>query len=75
VSEFLTQEQVNELPAGSEVELTWSGGNGPWRYRIVIDPDGTRCVDTIYRDPIDFVGDRPPFTTVRLVAASEERTA
>ena len=68
MTEPLTQEQVDELPEGAEVEITWSGGNGPHRYLIAIDVNGTRCVDTVYCDPIDFVGPDRPFTVVRRVS-------
>jgi hypothetical protein len=33
-SELLTQEEVDALPDGAEVIITWSGGNGPWIYKI-----------------------------------------
>lgn len=64
MSEFLTREQVADLPEGAEVEVVWSGGNGPHRYRIV-HVNGEVCVDNIYQDPLTFVGDEQPFTTVR----------
>lgn len=35
MSDFLTQEQVNELPIGTRVEVVWSGGNGPHEYQII----------------------------------------
>lgn len=31
---LLTQEEVNGLEEGTEVMVLWSGGNGPWRYKI-----------------------------------------
>lgn len=34
LSDALTQEQVDALPEGAEVVVTWSGGNGPHRYTI-----------------------------------------
>lgn len=34
MSEFLTEEQVAELPEGAKVVITWSGGNGPHTYEI-----------------------------------------
>lgn len=30
----LTQEEVDALPAGTEVVITWRGGNGPHEYAI-----------------------------------------
>lgn len=35
----LTQEQVNALPEGTAVIVTWSGGNGPHRYTIGVKHD------------------------------------
>jgi hypothetical protein len=64
----LTEEEVAVLAADTEVEVTWSGGNGPHRYRIWIDRDGMRCVDNIYHDPLDFIGPEQPYTVVRLIA-------
>lgn len=34
MSEFLTGEQVAELPEGTKVIITWPGGNGPHTYEI-----------------------------------------
>lgn len=34
MSEFLTEEQVAELPEGTRVVITWSGGNGPHTYEV-----------------------------------------
>lgn len=68
MSDPLTEEQVAELAEGTEVEVTWSGGNGPHRYRIVIGHDGKRCTDNLYQDPLDFVGPEQPYTVVRLAA-------
>ncbi len=31
---YLTQEEVDNLPAGTKVIITWSGGNGPCEYTI-----------------------------------------
>jgi len=33
-SRFLTHDEVQALPDGTAVRITWSGGNGPWTYRI-----------------------------------------
>ncbi len=30
----LTAEQIDALPDGAEVVVTWSGGNGPHRYTV-----------------------------------------
>lgn len=34
VGELLTQEQVNNLPDGTEIVVIWAGGNGPHRYSV-----------------------------------------
>lgn len=34
MSEFLTEKQVAELPEGTKVVITWSGGNGPHTYWV-----------------------------------------
>ena len=31
---LLSQEEVDALPEGIPVMIKWSGGNGPWLYRI-----------------------------------------
>lgn len=31
---LLTQSEVDALPEGTRVLIKWSGGNGPWEYRI-----------------------------------------
>ena len=31
---FLTQQQVDRLPIGAEIVVTWSGGNGPHLYKV-----------------------------------------
>lgn len=33
----LTADEIRSLPEGSEVEIVWSGGNGPHRYVVVHD--------------------------------------
>ena len=66
MGDFLTQEQVNELEIGVRVEVVWSGGNGPHEYTIMGRHGDEVYVDTAKHDFLDFVGDAPPFTTVRL---------
>jgi hypothetical protein len=65
--EPLTQEEVDELPEGAEVVITWSGGNGPWRYTIAVDRNGCRMAKEA-NAYIDFVGPERPFTVVRRAA-------
>ena len=74
MSGFLTEEQVADLPDGTEVEITWSGGNGPHRYVIQQDERGTWA--TIPDRPrldrynrITFVGGESFHTRVRRIIA------
>jgi hypothetical protein len=81
-TEWLTQEQVDQLPDGTIVEITWSGGNGPhryttelvgyWVYAVSHHPNGRT-----YRvqDPISFVGSERFHTRVRLVDSIEPDTS
>lgn len=50
--EPLTVEQIRELPDGAEVVITWSGGNGPWPYRILVDVSGERRIENLDPDPL-----------------------
>lgn len=38
----LTQAEVGQLPQGAEIVVTWSGGNGPHHYHVLIDKWGDR---------------------------------
>jgi len=31
---FLTQNEVDNLPDGTRIAVTWQNGNGPWEYTI-----------------------------------------
>jgi hypothetical protein len=46
----LTAEQIRELPDGAEVVITWCGGNGPHPYRVLLDSEGQRRVESLYPD-------------------------
>jgi hypothetical protein len=70
--EPLTAGQVEGLPDGTEVEIIWSGGNGPHRYRIQRDRHGVVRIDNIYRDQIGILG-RHPLTEVRVVPPEDVR--
>ena len=64
---YLTQEEVDALPIGTQIEVVWTGGNGPHIYTI----DGkfgkhNYCNGGVSRGYLDFVGCSPPFTTVKL---------
>lgn len=75
-SAYLTQAEVDALPADSEVIITWTGGNGPHKYTIgkyygdsyttYETADGVVHLGHL----IDFVGDMKPFTLVQLVEAT-----
>lgn len=67
MSYVLTQQEVDALAEGTEVWITWSGGNGPHLYRIVVDEHGQRRVDNPYRDALHTVG-AYPLTTVRVAS-------
>lgn len=76
-NEWLTQEQVDQLPAGVLVEVTWSGGNGPHVYQTYKDRFGYLYVGTPghpltdYRHSLGFVGAEQYHTRVRLVQARD----
>jgi hypothetical protein len=53
--EPLDCDQIRELPDGAEVVITWSGGNGPHPYRVLVDRYGERRVEALYCDPILFM--------------------
>lgn len=46
----LTAEQIRGLPDGAEVVISWCGGNGPHPYRVLVDVEGNRCVESLYPD-------------------------
>lgn len=52
LGEPLTAEQIRLLPDGTEVVVTWAGGNGPHAYRILVDSAGDRRVQTVNADPL-----------------------
>lgn len=70
LDDFLTEEEALALPDGTEVEITWSGGNGPHRYFICRDARGNVSVKTggsvDYIHSLRFVGKEPYHTHVRL---------
>lgn len=47
----LTVDEIGALPEGTQVAVTWNGGNGPWRYRIAHNR-GVVCVDTPGHDEL-----------------------
>lgn len=42
----LEREDIDQLPEGTPVTVTWSGGNGPHDYVIVVDRLGYRYAAT-----------------------------
>lgn len=84
MNKALTQEEVDALPDGTKVLITWSGGNGPHEYEVVqknglayakwvssfMSPILDIRVLDIRVSRIRFVGPKQPFTEVRLVDSS-----
>lgn len=48
----LSVAEILNLPDNAEVVITWSGGNGPWPCRILVDQYGTRRVESAYAPPL-----------------------
>lgn len=61
---LLTQDEVDGLPEGTPVLITWSGGNGPHRYTIkrFYNYAIAKEADSL----IDFIGPHP-LTMVSLI--------
>ena len=38
----LTREEMDALPHGARVLITWNGGNGPHKYEVRVDRFGAR---------------------------------
>lgn len=72
---FLSPEEVERLPEGTHVRVTWSGGNGPHAYVIAVDERSQRYAarnddpDDPFRwyNPITYVGTGPVRTRVSLI--------
>ena len=67
--EYLTQEEVDNLPIGTKVFVTWGGGNGPAK-RVITEKFNGKCVTDIgiKSGYLDFVGTEKMQTKVSLVA-------
>lgn len=70
VPPYLTQEEVNALPDGTRVIITWPNGNGPWEY-VIEKPFGMTMVATVEAGSIPHghiycVGDKKHHTLVTL---------
>lgn len=51
----LTRQEAEALPDGTKVRVTWSGGNGPFFYKIRVDKWGNRQIslDGTLRSEVD----------------------
>ena len=72
-TEPLSAAEVEELPEGTPVTVTWSGGNGPHAYVITVREDGGRYAWSPDRperlrwyNPLSYVGKRSFETRVWL---------
>jgi hypothetical protein len=73
---LLTQAEVDALPTGTVVWITWSGGNGPHRYDVVNEGKyGVRVSAQISSgdDLIQFVGKESYHTHVWLTDPKSKR--
>jgi hypothetical protein len=52
IGDPLTCEEIRALEDGAKVVITWQGGNGPHPYRVLVDFEGIRRVESLYADPI-----------------------
>lgn len=69
----LTQEEVDNLSAGTKVVITWTGGNGPHMYEINKRENDDKSYVKDHNPnagwwdgEIDFVGPEKPYTIVTL---------
>ena len=75
---YLTQAEVDELPDGARVEVTWTGRSGAGVYRVErSDYTPIRMWAVSIHDgctvgPLNQVGAAPPATLVRLADDSDE---
>ncbi len=53
---YLTQDEVNKLPAGTPVMVQWSGEIGPHKYTVVRLGDNKARVSTIEKEALLNVG-------------------
>lgn len=65
---YLTQEEVDNLPIGTKIIVTWGGGNGPAE-RIITEKWNGHCITDIgiKNGYLDFVGTEKMQTKVSLV--------
>lgn len=72
--EPLTQDEIDALPGGTEIEVIWSGGNGPHRYHVSKKHGRTaahvsHATGTGYDHSLDLCG-KHPLTEVRIVEST-----
>jgi len=53
---YLTQDEVNKLPAGTAVMVQWVDDLGPHKYTVVRLGDNKARVSTIEKEPLVNVG-------------------
>jgi hypothetical protein len=71
-NKLLSQEEVNLLPIGTKVIVTWTGGNGPHKYKIAEHrKDGPVTNIGIKNGHLDFVGKESYHTHVSIVNKEE----
>ena len=65
---YLTQYEVDNLPIGTKIIVTWGGGNGPAE-RIITEKWNGHCITDIgiKNGYLDFVGTEKMQTKVSLV--------
>lgn len=75
-SDLLEQSEVDELPDGQRIVVTWSSGNGPHEYALrvkdgrpcaVLLPDGGYIDQEVVVGQLDFVGKMRYHTHVLIV--------
>lgn len=79
-ADLLTSDQIAALPVGTEIMVTWSGGNGPHKYTVDRRNSVTLARPTDFRTgertpmhlSIDSFLGPSPLTQVRLARAGEE---
>ena len=53
---YLTQSEVDKLPAGTVIMVQWSDELSPHKYQVVRLGDGKARVSTIEKEALTFVG-------------------
>lgn len=69
---LLSQDEVDQLPEGTAIIVTWSGGNGPHRYVVTILGRQRYAGDLRNDNPLRFVGRELYHTHVSLAPVAPE---